>query len=159
MAKAMHEPLKPEQTAPEPDLNPLPEDNHPLVLLTDEGLAMRLKRAMRNTLLLGLVPSVAVWIGSGWRNAAMLVAGTAISAASILEWRRMIALINAKMDAQKAPRGAMLAAVFFVLRLTVFAAIIYVSLKCFKGSLLALLCGLSLSVLAVGWEALSLLRD
>ena len=48
---------------------------------------------------------------------------------------------------------------FFVLRLTIFAGVIYGSLKCFQGSVVALLCGLGLAVLAMGWEALRLLRD
>jgi hypothetical protein len=89
----------------------------------------------------------------------MLMAGAAVSAASVLEWKRLIQLINAKMDAQKTPRGAALAAVFFVLRLTIFAGVIYGSLRCFQGSAIALLCGLSLAVLAIGWEVVSLLRD
>jgi hypothetical protein len=48
---------------------------------------------------------------------------------------------------------------FFVLRLTIFAGIIYGSLKCFQGSVVALLCGLGLAALAVGWEVIRLLRD
>jgi hypothetical protein len=48
---------------------------------------------------------------------------------------------------------------FFVLRLTVFAAVIYGSLKCFHGSTAALLCGLALALFAIGWEAIRLLRD
>jgi hypothetical protein len=46
-----------------------------------------------------------------------------------------------------------------VLRLTVFAAAIYGSLKCFQGSVVALLCGLGLAVLATAWESLRLLKD
>ena len=49
--------------------------------------------------------------------------------------------------------------VFFVLRLTVFGGAIYGSLKCFHGSVVALLCGLGLAVVATAWEALRLLRD
>jgi hypothetical protein len=50
-------------------------------------------------------------------------------------------------------------AAFFVLRLTLFAGVIYGSLKCFQGSVIALLCGLGLAVLATAWEALRLLKD
>jgi hypothetical protein len=46
-----------------------------------------------------------------------------------------------------------------VLRLSVFAAAIYVSLKCFRGSAVALLCGLALAALTLVWEALRLHRD
>jgi hypothetical protein len=135
------------------------EETHPLATLTDEDLAALLRRAMRITLILGLLASLVVWKASGWRSAAMLGAGTLISAASIVEWRRLIRLINAKMDRQQTPRGAGLAVVFFLLRLIVFAGVIYGSLKCFQGSVAALLCGLGLAVLAMAWEALRLLRN
>ena len=65
--------------------------------MTDAELAALLKRAMRVTLLLGLIPSVVLAFTWGWRNAAMLAVGTLISAASILEWQRLIRLINAKI--------------------------------------------------------------
>jgi hypothetical protein len=89
----------------------------------------------------------------------MLAIGTVISAASILEWQRLIRLFNAKLDQQKTPRGATLVVSFFLLRLGVFAGVIYVSLKCFQGSVIALLCGLGLAVIATAFEALRLLRD
>ncbi len=87
-------------------------------------------------------------VASGWRNAAMLAVGALISAASILEWQRLVRLINARLDKQKTPRSAPLVVTFFVLRLTVFAGVIYGSLKCFQGSVVALLCGLGLAVVA-----------
>jgi uncharacterized membrane protein len=135
------------------------DETHPLAALTDDALQALLRRAVRNTAILGLVPALALWIASGWRNALMLLVGAAISAASILEWQRLIRLINAKMDHRQTPRGALLVVLFFVLRLTVFAGVIYGSLKCFQGSVVALICGLALAVVAVGWEALKLLRD
>ncbi len=118
-----------------------------------------LRRAMRNTLILGLLSALTVLIGSNWRNAAMLVTGTLISAASILEWQRLVRLINAKLNKQQTPRSAAAVVIFFVLRLTVYAGLIYGSLKCFEGSAVALLCGLGLAALTVGWEAVRLLRD
>jgi len=48
---------------------------------------------------------------------------------------------------------------FFMLRLTVFAGAIYVTLKCFQGSPLALLCGLGLAVTTMAWEGIQLLRN
>jgi hypothetical protein len=135
------------------------EETHPLVGLTDAALEALLKRAIRDTLILGLIPAVVLLIASGWRNAAMLAVGALISAASILEWQRLIRLINAKLDKQKTPRSALLVVTFFVLRLMVFAGAIYGSLKCFQGSVVALLCGLGLAVLATAWEALRLLKD
>jgi hypothetical protein len=135
------------------------ETANPLTGLTDQALQALFKRAIRTTLILGAVPAVILLFASTWRNAAMFAVGAAISAASILEWQRLIRLFNAKLDQQKTPRGALAVVGFFVLRLTIFAAAIYVSLKCFRGSEIALLCGLALAVVAVAWEALRLLKD
>ena len=118
-----------------------------------------LKRALRETLILGVAAALVLLKASGWRNAAMLTTGTLISAASILEWQRLVRLINARLDKQKPPRSARVVVVFFVLRLTIFAGAIYGSLKCFQGSVVALLCGLGLAVFAIAWEAIRLLRD
>jgi hypothetical protein len=127
--------------------------------LTDADLEGLLHRAIRNTLILGVVASLVIWKAASWRDAAMMATGTAISAASIFEWRRLARFIAAKMDNKQTPRGSAFAVVFFVLRLTVFAGAIYVSLKCFRGSAVALLCGLALAVLTLVWEALRLLRN
>jgi hypothetical protein len=134
------------------------EETHPLVEMTDLDLERLLKRAVRDTLLLGLLIAIVLLLASGWRNAGMMVVGTLISAASIFEWQRLIRLINAKMDQQKTPKSAVLVVTFFVLRLIVFAGAIYGSLKCFQGSVVVLLCGLGLAVVATAWEALRLLK-
>ena len=135
------------------------ETEHPLVALTDEGLQALLRRAIKITLIIGVLVALILWKASGWRNAAMLATGAAISAASILEWQRMVRIITAKMDNQRLGGGAALSVVFFLLRLIVFAGVIYGSLKCFQGSVVALLCGLGLAVLAMLWEAINLLRN
>ena len=135
------------------------QETHPIVDLTQADLDAMLHRALRNTLILGTVAALIVWIGGGWRSAAMLGIGTLISAASIWEWQRLIRLINARLDKQKTPASAPVVVLFFVLRLTVFAGVIYGSLKCFHGSIVALLFGLSLAVLAIVWEAIRLLRE
>ena len=135
------------------------EGTHPISRLTDEALQALLRRAMRVTLILGLVAGLILLIASGWRNAAMLAVGAAISAASILEWQRLIRLFNAKVDQKKTPRGAATVVGFFLVRLIIFAAVIYGSLKCFQGSAIALLCGLGLAVVAMAWEVLRLLKD
>jgi hypothetical protein len=135
------------------------EETHPIVGLTDEALNALLKRAIRDTLILGLIPCLILLVASGWRNAAMLAVGAVISAASILEWQRLIRLFNAKLDQKKTPRGAATVVAFFLLRLVLFGAAIYGSLKCFQGSAIALLCGLGLAVIAMAWEALRLLKD
>lgn len=135
------------------------ESPQPLASLTDAALEALLKRAFRNTLILGLVPALILWAASGWRNAAMLATGALISAASILEWLRLVRLMNARMRNQKAQRGAILVIAFFLLRLVIFGAAIYVSLRCFEGSPLALLCGLGLAAASLMWEGLRLLRQ
>jgi len=135
------------------------DETHPIAGLTDAALDAMLKRAMRVTAILGALLAVIVWIATGWRDAAMLAVGAAISALSILEWQRLIRLFNARMDKQKTPRGAATVVGFFLLRLILFAGAIYGSLKCLNGSAIALLFGLSLAIVAMMWEALRLLRD
>jgi hypothetical protein len=135
------------------------QETHPIVDLTNQDLESMLRRAFRKTLIIGAISSLMVLIGGGWRNAAMLLTGTLISSASIFEWQRLVRVINARLDQQKTPASASVVVLFFVLRLTVFAGVIYGSLKCFHGSVAALLCGLCLAVLTIGWEAIRLLRD
>ncbi|MGD0787168.1 MAG: ATP synthase subunit I [Terracidiphilus sp.] len=135
------------------------EEPHPILGLTEGSVEALLQRAIRNTLILGLIPALVLLIASGWRDAAMLATGALISAASIFEWLRLVRLMNARMRKQKAQRGAILVIGFFLLRLLFFAAAIYVSLKCFRGSPIALLCGLGLAVATLLWEAVRLLKE
>ena len=138
------------------------EEASPILSLTEESLEALLKRAVRNTLLLGLVPALVLLVvpdwHTGWRNALMLATGTLISAASIVEWLRLVRLMSSRQKKEKPQRGTILVLAFFLLRLMFFAAAIYVSLKCFQGSPLALLCGLGLAVATLTWEGLSLLK-
>jgi uncharacterized membrane protein len=134
-------------------------ETSPIGDLTDEALQALLKRAIRDTLILGLIAALILLVASGWRNAAMLAVGAVISAASIMEWQRLIRLFNDRLDQQKTPKGAATVVVFFMIRLAIFAAAIYGSLKCFRGSAIALLCGLGLAMIAMAWEALRLLKN
>jgi len=127
--------------------------------LSDKAAQELLGRALRNTLIVGVLASAAVWVGAGWRDAAMLLTGTLISGASILEWQRLAKVISAALDQNRIPRSAPGVVVFFVLRLTLYAGAIYVSLRCFEGSIVALLCGLGLAALAILWQAIRLLLD
>jgi hypothetical protein len=135
------------------------DETSPIAALTDEALQALLKRAIRDTLILGLIATLILLFASGWRNAAMLAVGAIISAASILEWQRLIRLFNDRLDQKKTPKGAATVVVFFMIRLAIFAAALYGSLKCFQGSAIALLCGLGLAMIAMAWEALRLLKD
>ena len=114
---------------------------------------------MRNALILALVLAAAIWIGSGWRNAAMLGVGAAISIASIYEWLRLARMVNARLDRQQSGANTGIVVLFFLLRLLLFAAAIYGSLKVIQGSGAALLGGLALAVTTMGWEALRMLRQ
>lgn len=131
----------------------------PIASLTDEALQKILARAMRNTAILGGVAALVLGIAAGWRTAAMLAVGALISVASIFEWQRLIRLFNAKLDQQKTPRGAVTVVFFFLVRLLIYAGVIYGSLKCLQGYPVALLCGLGLAMVVLAWEALRLLRD
>lgn len=126
--------------------------------ITQADLDAMLRRALRNTLILGTISSAAVWIGGGWPSAFLLAVGALISAASILEWQRLIRVIHARLDQQKTPASTPVVVLFFVFRLTIFAVVIYGSLKYIHGSVVALLCGLALAVFTIGWEAIRLLR-
>ena len=82
-------------SAPNPDPNPIP---NPIIDLTEERLEAMLRRAIWNTLILGGGAALVLWKLSGWRNAAMMATGAAVSAVSILEWRRLIHFFNRAMD-------------------------------------------------------------
>lgn len=135
------------------------QETHPIIELTDDALQAMLRRALWITIVLGVLGAGAVTLGSNWRNGAMLITGAAISSASILEWRHLVRVFSARMDKQRTPGSATVVVLFFVIRLAVFAGIIYGSLKCFQGSVVALLCGLGLAVMSVGWEVIRLLRE
>jgi hypothetical protein len=135
-----------------------PQPTHPIAGLTDADLAGMLKRAAQITAGAGVAIALILWPVGGWRNAALFAVGAAISVATIYEWQRLIRLFNAKLDQQKTPAGASLVIVFFLLRMILFAAVIYGSLKCFRGSPIALVCGLGLALAGLVWEAMKILR-
>jgi hypothetical protein len=129
-----------------------------IALVTDEALQALLKSAIYKTLILGGLASLILWVASGWGTGALFASGALVSAASIFEWRRLVRIMNARMRNQATPRGVGLSIVFILMRLLIFGGVIYVSLKCFRGSPIALVCGLSLAVITLTWEALKLLR-
>jgi hypothetical protein len=132
---------------------------HPITEITDSDVDELLKRAIRYTLILGTVATLILWKATGWRDAAMLATGTGISTVSILEWRRLVGFMRAKMDQKRTPRGAAITVLFFLVRLMIFAAAIYGSLKCFHGSISALFFGVALAPLTIAFQAVRLLRE
>jgi len=135
---------------------------HPILEFTDADLAALLKRVVRVTAILGAVIALILWPATGWQTAALFAVGAAISIGSIYEWGRLFRTIGARMDGQKAGRGSGFGAgvvvSLFLLRLTIFAGLIYGSLKCFHGSPIALLCGLGLALAGLVWQAMQVLR-
>lgn len=134
------------------------QPEHPILDFGDADLVRLLRRSARLTAVLGAILAIAVGISTGWGSGALLAVGAVISVASIFEWGRLIRLFNARMDAQRMPRGAALSVALFLLRLLFFAAAIYGSLKFLHGSVFSLIGGLALAVVALVWEALRVLR-
>lgn len=135
------------------------EETHSMLEITDETLENMLRGALRITIIIGSLAALVLWKASGWRTAAMMATGAAISAASIYEWRRFARLISTAFSKGQVPRGALLGVLFFLFRLGIFAGAIYVSLIYLRGSVVALFCGLALALGAMVWEALRLLRQ
>jgi hypothetical protein len=135
---------------------------HPILEFTDADLAALLKRAVRVTAGLGAAIALILWPVAGWQTAALFAVGATISIGSIYEWGRLFRVIGARMDGQKAGRGSGfgtgVVVSLFLLRLILFAGLIYGSLKCFHGSPIALLCGLGLALAGLAWQALRVLR-
>lgn len=136
----------------------MPDDN-PFLTFTDDDLRAALLRAVRNIGLLALVGAPIIWIASGWQSAALFLVGAALSAGGVFESRRLIRVINAKLDKQRLSGSTGLVIVLFFLRLAIAAGALYVSLKCFHGSVYALVAGLVLAIVALSVEAVLLTRS
>lgn len=132
---------------------------HPIVGFTDADLARLLDNVSRITLILGVVIALILWPVKGWQTAALFAVGAAISVFSVWEWKRLVRIFNARMDRQQTPQGSAVVVALFLIRLTLFAGVIYGSLKFLHGSPIALLSGLALAVAGLAWESLKLLRS
>lgn len=155
------------------------QGQHPILEFTDADLAAMLRRVVRLTLALGVLLSLVLWVASGWPTAALFAVGAAISIGSIYEWARLIRMVTSRLDkmnqagmnqaaggdteagsadARRAGLGPAVVVVLFLFRLLIAGTAIYVSLKCFHGSPIALLCGLGLALAGLVWEAVRVLR-
>ena len=143
-------------------------DNNPGGFLggfTDADFRRTMLRALR---LLAIVTAIALPLVGwklGWRSAALLAVGAAISASGLWEWLRLMSAIIERMDvpantdgtpAQPRPMGRVLLGFFLRLALTVLA--LYVSLKTLDGSVYALAVGLTLGIFALSVEVLRLVK-
>ena len=135
----------------------MPEEN-PFLTFTDDALSAALLHAVRMVALLALAGSVVIWVISGWQTACLFAVGAAISAAGVYESRRLIAVVNAKLDRQKTSGSGGLVVAMFFLRVAIAAAVLYVSLKCLHGSVYGIITGLSLAIVALSVEVIKLTR-
>ena len=131
---------------------------NPFLDLTDAHLKAAMRRALRMVALLTVLAFTALWLAAGWQTAMLLLAGALVSASGLWEWQKLISVINARLDNQQAPAaGRVLAGFFF--RLIVAGLVLYGSLRCFQGSVYALIAGLMLAIIALAIEALRLVRS
>jgi hypothetical protein len=136
-----------------------PASQHPIVQFTDADLKAAMRRAIRTTAYLAVLGFLIATTFGGWQSGVYLIAGALVSATGLYEWQQLIGLINARLDKAKAPRSTGFVVGMFFLRLTLAAVVIYVTLRCFHGSLYALIAGLGLAVIALVFEAVRLLRS
>ena len=125
----------------------------------DQDLCLVLNRALRNVLIAVAVGIPILWVAWGWRSMLMFLAGGAIAATGILEWRQLMTAVLSRLDANSGhpkPLGSVLA--WFFIRLALAAGLLYVSLRSLDGKVAALLIGLGLAVAALFFEAIRLLK-
>lgn len=126
---------------------------------SDTDLKAAMRRAIEFTAILAVMGFLGITALLDWQTGALFAVGALVSVASLYEWQRLIGVINAKLDQQQVPRSSALVVVMFFLRLGIAALIIYASLRCFHGSLYALVAGLGLAIVALTVEALRMLRS
>lgn len=146
----MSETTKPDVTQPQP--------SEPMFDFSDAQFVGALRRSMINIAVLGVVLAGLLTMFYGWRTGLMLLIGAAVSFTGVWEWRRLIAAINARMDAQRSPQSMGRTILTFVLRLTMVGVVIYGSLKYLEGSVYALIAGLSLAMMMLTVEAFRMLK-
>jgi hypothetical protein len=126
---------------------------------TDADLQRALLRALRLVGIMVLVLTPILWFTLGWQSVMLFFAGAIISAAGIWEGRRLMAALAARIENQPGRTNLAVVMVMFVLRLGLAAAVIYVSLRCFAGSVYALILGICLALFALMVEAFRLVRS
>jgi hypothetical protein len=133
-------------------------EENPFLAFTDADLSAALWRAVRTIGIMTAVGFPAIWLASGWQTACLFLIGALISAAGVYESRRLIRIVNAKLDGQKSPRSTGLAVGLFFLRFGIAATVLYVSLRCLHGSVYGMIAGLALAMIALSLEAVRLTR-
>lgn len=126
---------------------------------TDADLQRALLRALRLVGIMTLVLAPIFWFAMGWGSMMLFLAGAIISATGIWEGRRLMAALAARIENQPTRTNLAVVMVMFVLRLGLAAGLIYVSLRCFAGSVYALVLGICLALIALMAEAFRLVRS
>lgn len=126
--------------------------------LTDDDVRGAMLSALRLLAILTIAATAIFWWKAGWRSGALVVIGSAISAASLWEWTRLMAVLNQAMDAGQTKRPMGLTLVGFFLRLGLTLVVLYVSLKHLHGTVFALAAGLGLGLFSLTVEALRLMN-
>jgi ATP synthase I chain len=126
---------------------------------TDADLKAALRRALRTCAAMAVILFGFFAFTGGWRVGLISLGGAVVSFTGIYEWQQLIDFVNARLDNQKPPRSTARVAIMFFLRLGFAAAVVYVSLKCSRGTPYALIAGLGLAVLALTIEAVRLIRS
>ncbi len=138
---------------------PMTPEENPFLTFTDADLSAALFRAVRNIGWMALVGISIIWIISGWQSAVFFLVGAAISAGGIYESRRLIRVVNAKLDKQRSPSSTGLVIAMFLLRLFIAGSVLYVSLRWLNGAVYSIIAGLALAVVALSIEAVLLTRN
>lgn len=135
-----------------------PQTSEPMFDFSDAQFVGALRRSMRNIAVLGLVLAGLLTAFYGWQTGLMLLIGAAVSFTGVWEWRRLVAAINARLDANQSPQSMGRTITTFVFRLTMVGVVLYGSLKYLGGSVYALIAGLSLAMVMLTVEAFRMLK-
>ena len=125
---------------------------------SDDDFKRAILRALRLTGIITAIALPLVWWKLGWRSAALLLVGSAISASGLWEWLRLMSAVMERMDAGGTARPLAMVLTGFFLRLGVALVVLYVSLKYLDGSVYALAAGLGLGIFSLTFQALRLVK-
>lgn len=128
-----------------------------LAALTDEQLRRMLNASVLMTLVLSFALASGLVLLWGWQTGLLLLVGGLVSASGIWEWKRLIAVLNAHLDASAESKATGRVVLLFLLRLGLALAVLYGSLKFLDGSFLALVGGLGLAVISLTFYAIRLI--
>lgn len=126
--------------------------------LSDEDFRRVMLRSLRLMAIVTAIAAPLLWWKMGWRTAAMLVVGAAISGSGLWEWLRLMTAVMVRMDGGAKARPMVLVLAGFFLRLGGAIAVLYVSLRFLDGSVYALAAGLAMGVFALSFEALKMVK-